>query len=113
MKCTSIILAGTIGLFMLALAIPAVAGDKAKEITITGNAKCGKCALNETEKCQNVIQVENNKGKTITYYVVDNDVSKAFHPTVCKETKKATATGTNKKVAGKNQFTATKIEVAK
>lgn len=112
MKRTSFILAGAIGLFMLALAIPALAEAKDKEITITGDAKCGKCALKETDKCQNVIQVEKN-GKTVTYYLVQNDVSKAFHENVCKESKKATATGTCKKVDGKLQFTATKVALAK
>jgi len=118
MKRTSFILAGAIGLFMLALTLPALAEDKdkdkdkGKEITITGDAKCGKCALKETAKCQNVIQVE-KKGKTVTYYLVENDVSKAFHKNVCQETKKATATGTSKKVDGKLQFTATKVELAK
>ena len=112
MKRTSFILAGAIGLFMLALALPAVAEDKGKEITITGDAKCGKCAMKETEKCQNVIQVDKD-GKKATYYLVQNDVSKKFHGNVCQETKKATATGTCKKVDGKLQFTATKIELAK
>ena len=110
MKRTSFILAGAIGLFMLALVIPIQADDK--EITITGEAKCGKCALKETDKCQSVIQVE-KAGKKTTYYLVDNDVSKKFHKDVCTETKKATATGTNKKVEGKNQFTATKVELVK
>ena len=112
MKHISLILAGTIGLFILALAIPAMAADKDKEITITGDAKCGKCALHETEKCQNVIQVEKD-GKKSTYYFVKNEVSDKFHENVCKETKKATATGTCKKVDGKLQFTATKIELVK
>ncbi|MEK7707414.1 MAG: DUF6370 family protein [Verrucomicrobiota bacterium] len=112
MKRTSIILAGMIGLFILALAIPAFAEDKDKEITITGDAKCGKCALKETDKCQNVIQVEKD-GKKSTYYFVKNDVSDKFHKNVCSETKKATATGTCKKVDGKLQFTAAKIELAK
>ena len=112
MKRTSIILAGMIGLLILALAIPAFAEDKDKEITITGDAKCGKCALKETDKCQNVIQVEKD-GKKSTYYFVKNDVSDKFHKNVCSETKKATATGTCKKVDGKLQFTAAKIELAK
>jgi hypothetical protein len=111
MKSTSIILAGAIGLFILALALPAFAEDKGKEITITGDAKCGKCALKETEKCQSVIQVEKD-GKKSTYYLVENDVSKKFHKHVCSETKKATATGTCKKVDGKLQFTATKVVLA-
>ena len=72
MKRTSFILAGAIGLFMLALAIPALAEDKDKEITITGDAKCGKCALKETDKCQNVIEVEKD-GKKTTYYLSKND----------------------------------------
>ncbi len=110
MKRTSFILAGAIGLFMLALALPALAEDK--EVTITGDSKCAKCALKETDKCQNVIQVEKD-GKKTTYYMVKNDVSDKFHENVCKETKKATATGTSKKVDGKLQFTATKIEIAK
>jgi len=59
-----------------------------------------------------VIQVT-KRGKTVTYYLVQNDVSKAFHENVCHETKKATATGTNKKVDGKHQFTATKISLVK
>ena len=112
MKRTSFILAGAVGLFMLALALPALAEDKEKEITITGESKCAKCALKESEKCQTVIQVEKND-KKVTYYLVKNDVSDKFHKNVCSETKKATATGTNKKVEGKNQFTATKIELAK
>ena len=116
MKRTSFILAGVVGLFMLALALPALAQDKEKgkdkEITITGEGKCGKCALKETEKCQNVVVVE-KEGKKTTYYLVHDDVSKAFHKNVCTETKKVTVTGTNKKVDGKNQFTAKKIELAK
>ena len=111
MKRTTIILAGAIGLFMLALVLPAFAEDKDKEITITGEGKCGKCALKETEKCQNVIQVEKD-GKKSTYYLVKNEASDKFHKNVCSETKKVTATGTCKKVDGKLQFTATKVALA-
>lgn len=38
-------------------------GEKARERTIKGDARCGKCALKETDKCQNVIQVENKNGR--------------------------------------------------
>jgi hypothetical protein len=113
MKRTSILPLGIAGLLLLALATPTFAADKSKEKTITGEAKCAKCMLKETDKCQTVIQVENKKGKPVNYYLADNDVAKAFHQNVCKETKKATATGTNKKVDGKNQFTASKIELVK
>ncbi len=99
-------------LLMLALATPAWAAEKAKERKITGEAKCAKCMLKETDKCQTVIQTENKKGKTVTYYLADNDVAKDFHKNICKEAKKVTATGTVKKVDGKQQLTASKITLA-
>src|ERR1039457_7061769 len=102
MKRTSLLLAGIAGFLLLALATPTFAADKSKGMTITGEAKCGKCMLKETDKCQTVIQVENKKGKTVNYYLAENDVSKAFHQNVCKEAKKVTATGTVKKVDRKS-----------
>jgi len=113
MKKTPLLLAAVAGLLMLAIVTPAFAAEKAKEKTITGEAKCAKCMLKETDKCQTVIQVGNKKGKTVNYYLADNEVSKEFHPKVCKEAKKATATGTVKKANGKNEFTASKIDLVK
>ena len=127
MKKATLILTSIAGLVILALATPTFAADdkdapkgdapKGKEArvrTITGAGKCGKCAMKETEKCQNVIEVEGKNGKAASkFYLVDNDVAKEFHKNICKENKKITATGTNKKVDGKNEFTATKIEVVK
>ena len=101
-----------VGLLLLAVATPAFAADTAKERTITGEAKCAKCMLKETDKCQTVIPVETKKGKTVNYYLTENDVSKAFHENVCKDTKKVTATGTVKKAEGKNEFTVSKIALA-
>jgi hypothetical protein len=95
--------------FAISLAIPSIAAD---EKTITGEGKCGKCALKETAKCQNVIQAKED-GKTVTYYLAKNDVSDKFHENLCKETKKVTATGSVKEVDGKKELTATKIELAK
>jgi hypothetical protein len=113
MKKAPLLLVGIAGLLLMALATPTFAADNAKEKTISGEAKCAKCMLKETDKCQTVIQVENKKGKTINFYLTENDVSKAFHQNVCKESKKVTATGTIKKVEGKNEFTASKIDLAK
>ena len=95
---------------VLAWTLPARADDK--ETTLKGEAKCAKCMLKEGDKCQTVVQVEEN-GKTVTYYLADNDVAKGFHEDVCKEAKKVTATGTDKMVKGKHEFTAKKIELAK
>ena len=112
-----LLLTGVAALALLTLAIPARAADDeaaGKERKITGEAKCAKCMLKESDKCQTVIQVENKKnGKLVNYYLVDNDLAKKFHHDVCQEAKKVTVTGTVKKVDGKNQLTATKIEPVK
>jgi hypothetical protein len=80
--------------------------------TITGEGKCAKCALKETDKCQNVIQVEEG-GKTVNYYLAQNKVAKAYHKTVCTATVKTTATGEVEEKDGKKVITATKVEEAK
>lgn len=115
MKRASLVLTVVVGLAILAMACPSFAAEsgKGKERTITGEAKCAKCALNQGDKCQTVIQVENKKGKTVTYYLAENDVSKDFHSKVCKESKKVTATGKAKKVDGKHELTISKIELVK
>jgi len=92
------------------LAIPAFAADK--EVTITGEGKCAKCALHETDKCQNAIQTEEN-GKKVTYYLTQNNISKDFHENLCKKTEKVTATGTVSEENGKKMLTVSKIELAK
>ena len=112
MKKLTLAFTGIAALVAIAIATPTFAaeGGKAKERTIKGEAKCAKCALKEGDKCQTVIQAENKNGKTVTFYLADNQVAKDFHPQVCKETKKVKATGTVKKVDGKQELTVTKIE---
>ena len=80
-----------------------------KTVTITGEGKCGKCALKETDTCQNVIQTKED-GKTVTYYLTKNDVSDSFHSNVCKGPKKVTAKGTVKEVHGKKELTVSEIK---
>ena len=92
------------------LAIPAFAAEK--EVTITGEGQCAKCALHETEKCQNTIQTEEN-GKKVTYYLAQNDTSKEFHDNICKKSEKVTATGVVSEKDGKKILTVSKIEAAK
>ncbi len=109
----TILFTAVASLLLLAIATPTLAAEKSKEKTIAGEAKCAKCMLKESDKCQTVIQVENKNGKTVNYYLTENDLSKDFHQNVCKEAKKVTATGTVKKVAGKNELTVSKIELVK
>jgi len=109
MKKTSLLFA-LAGFLITALAHPAFAEDK--EVTITGEGKCAKCALHEGDKCQSVIQTDVN-GKTVTYYLAKNKVSDAFHENICKGSQKVTATGTVKEDDGKKTLTVSKIEMAK
>jgi len=114
MRKSIVLLTGIAGLFLLAFVTPTLAADEGKEgkkVTITGMGKCAKCALKETEKCQNVIQTEKG-GKTVTYYLAKNTISDDFHSNVCKEAKKVRATGTVKEVDGKKELTVTKIALA-
>ena len=94
----------------LAIALNSRAADEKK--TITGEGMCAKCELKETKSCQNAVKVKEG-GKTVTYYLVHNDVSKKFHGTVCKTTEKVKATGTVKEVDGKMELTPTKIDLVK
>ncbi len=114
MKKLSLLIGIIGGLAVLALALPSSAADssKGKQITIKGEAKCAMCALKETDKCQTVIQTQDKNGKTVTYYLADNEAAKNFHENVCKGSKKVTATGTVKKVKGKQEFAANKITLA-
>lgn len=99
-------------MFVVAMAMSAFAADSSKEITITGEGMCAKCALHETDKCQNAIQTTVD-GKKVTYYLTDNKVSKEFHKNLCKENQKVTATGKVKEKDGKMMLTVSKIELAK
>jgi RecG-like helicase len=110
MRKSLVLAAAVAALFLAATAVRTLAADET--VTITGKGMCAKCALHETKTCQNVIQTEKD-GKKVTYYLVDNDVSKKFHANLCKESKEVTATGTVKEVDGKMQLTATKIELVK
>src|SRR5208337_3061159 len=114
MKKTIMLLAVASGL-ILAVSISRLlaAEDASKEVTITGTMVCGKCTLHETKECQNVVQVEKD-GKTVNYYLKQNDVSKAAHDPICKGgSEKVTVTGTVSEKDGKEMMTPTKIDVIK
>jgi hypothetical protein len=102
MSCLSALLVAT----ATVLAVPAV-----EPVTITGEGKCAKCALKAAEQCQNVIEARKD-GKPVTYFLVENEVSKGFHGKLCKESRSVTATGTVKELDGKLYLTATKLNLA-
>src|SRR5215472_2999273 len=98
MKAKVSLISGLAALCLLGMASPSLGAEKGKEVTVTGEGKCAKCALKETDSCQNVIEAKED-GKTVKYYVAKNDVAKEFHDNICKESKKV--------------LTASKIELAK
>jgi hypothetical protein len=111
MKKTSLIVA-LAGILVAALAMPAVAADKEKDVTINGDGKCAKCELKESDKCQSVIQTKED-GKTVTYYLADNKIAKDFHENICQDSPKVKATGKLKEENGKKILTLSKIEIVK
>jgi len=90
----------------------------AEDKTLTGKAVCRKCALKEAgaDKCQNVLQVEED-GKTVNYYMTGDESDKAHQGMgICGAKKDA---GIKLKVTGKVEtkddkktLEATKIEKA-
>src|SRR5437660_3367552 len=108
MKKTSLLFLTITSLVLLGFSTPSFA--KGKEVTITGEAKCAKCTLHTSDKCQTVIETEAKKGKIVSYYLTDTDSAKAFHSEVCHGPKKVTATGVVKKLDGKREFAATEIK---
>ena len=114
MKKSIMFLAVAAGLLLAVSTSRLLAADAtSKEVTITGNMVCAKCTLHETKSCQNVVQVMQD-GKTVNYYLKQNDVSKAAHDPICGgSSEKVTVTGTVTEKDGKEMMTPTKIDVIK
>ena len=108
-RITSSVLAGFVALMVLAMAVSAFA--EAETMTITGMGKCAKCALHQTDKCQNVVEVEKD-GKTTTYWLEGAKSKDFHHDNLCKESKKVTATGKVEEKDGKKVMTVTEIKAA-
>ena len=114
MKKSILFLTIAAGLLLAVTTSRLLAVDTAsKEVTITGKAVCAKCTLHESDKCQTVIQAQ-VAGKTVNYYVTQNDVSKGFHKNICGNAgEQVTATGTITEKDGKEMLTVSKIEPVK
>lgn len=91
----------------------AVAADAPKEVTLTGTLECAKCELHQSDTCQNVLKVTEGDKSTL-YYLTQNKLSKDDHSGVCMAPKdNVSVTGTVETKDGKNQLTATKIDLPK
>ena len=110
MKSLKLTLALLAGLAVTSLSTTAFAEDK--EVTITGDACCAKCALHTSDKCQTVVKATVD-GKEVTYCLVGKE-AKAFHEKICGgSSEKVTVTGTVTEKDGKQMLKATKIDEAK
>ncbi len=94
---------------LAALSIPAFAEDAKK---IEGEATCAKCSLKLVDSCQAAITVTGADGKKETILADKNDVAKAFHKTICQDTKKVKVEGVVTEKDGKKTIALTKIEAA-
>jgi hypothetical protein len=84
-----------------------------KEVTLTGEGKCLKCALHKAEKCQNVLEVKD--GDKTTLYHLTGEASDKAHKSLglCGDTKKVTVHGSCVKKDDHFVVTVAKIEEAK
>jgi hypothetical protein len=91
-------------LVVAGLAIASASRVFADEKTIIGEGSCGQAH-------QTVVKVQQGD-KTVVYYLANNEVSKDFHPKICKKPAQVKATGDVKEVDGKMELTAIRIELA-
>jgi len=100
------------GLAVASLTTTVFAADKEKEVSLTGNACCAKCALHKADKCETVL-VTSVDGKDVTYQMTGKDV-KGFHKKICENAgEKVTVTGTVTGKDDKQTLHVTKIEEVK
>ena len=50
-------LISAVAIIALTMALSSTAFAKGKEVTITGEGQCAKCALHESKSCQNTVTV--------------------------------------------------------
>ena len=110
MKKTLVLALTVAGLFMTAASNASAAE---KEVSIKGEAQCGKCSLKKADKCTNVI-VAKEDGKEVVYYVGKNEYGDKNlpHKLICTAVKKVEAKGTVKEVEGKKELALASIKIA-
>ena len=88
--------------------------DDVKEVKLEGTLVCGSCALKESKKCTNVLQVK-EKDKTINYWLTDKGNDEVYHEKICGGGKLegVTVTGVVTEKDGKKLVKASKVELKK
>ncbi len=92
----------------LSVGLTAFAAKEGKEVSLTGEAKCAKCALHKSDECQNVIEVK--KGEKTTVYYLKGKASDKFHGDICKGPKDVALKGEVSEVDGKKWIAVSEIK---
>ena len=109
----SILASAVVAAGLLAFGSGASAEEK-KEVKLTGTLVCGKCTLDATPKCSNVLQVKEGD-KTVNYILDDKGNGEDYHEGVCGDGKLegVSVTGTVSEKDGKKYIKPTKVELKK
>jgi len=85
----------------------ASANKSGKEVTLEGEMMCAKCSLHETEQCQSVLVVKEDK-----YYFADNAVARENVEKVCGgAAKHAIVTGVVSESKGQKQIAPSSVKL--
>jgi hypothetical protein len=108
----SLLLGLAVAGLVLSTGASSFAAEKAKEVTIKGEAQCAKCSLKKAEACDAAI-VAKEDGKEVTYFIVKNEAREKGlpHKEICTAKKKVEAVGSVAEKDGKKQLTVSSIKI--
>jgi len=97
---------------ILALSLATVAFGE--DVTIEGDAKCGKCSLKKSEECHTVIVTKDKDGKELVYWVKEGEKGKALDTDICTTSRAVTVKGdAGQKTDGTKTLKITSFELKK
>lgn len=98
----------------LALVVCATVSAETVERTISGEGACSACILKERGAHVHEITVtETAGGNAVTYYLMQNDVTRQFGTQLCRHVGKVIARGNVAMVDGRLQMTPARIKLVK
>lgn len=85
-----------------------LAGEKSKEVKLSGTITCAKCDLKLQKSCATVLVTKKDGKQTIYYF--DQAGNKKHHGKICREAMEGTVTGTVSTKGKKNIITVKTVE---
>ena len=86
--------------------------EPGKDVKLTGTLLCGKCALHETSKCANALQVKDGD-KTVNYFLEDQGSGEDYHACGGDQVEGVTVAGTATEKDGKHYLKPIKVDLPK